>query len=96
LGAIVAGTIKARDKLVRSSDLRAFRDGIASQVLVGAGSALFFLLVMESGVLEFGDVDEWAGQAVGGFVAGFAEPYFVKTVARVATLGSDGAEPSGH
>jgi hypothetical protein len=88
-GAIVAGTLKARDRLVRGSDLRAFRSGVVSQILVGAGSALFLLVVLESGIVEFGLVDVWAGQAVGGFVAGFSEPFVLRTVERVARLGAD-------
>jgi hypothetical protein len=93
-GAIVAGTIKARSQLVRGTDLRAFRSGILSQLLVGAGSALFLLLILESGVVEFGLVNAWASQAVAGFVAGFSEPFVLRTVERVARLGAEDTTPA--
>ena len=92
LGAIVAGTLKARDRLVRGSDLRAFRAGIVAQVLIGGGSALVLLLVLESGVVSFGEVEAWAAQAMAGFVAGFSEPFLFRTVERVARLGIDDVE----
>jgi hypothetical protein len=92
-GSIVAGTMKARDKLVRGSDLRAFRSGIVAQVLVGAGAALFLMLILESGAMEFGSVEPWAGQAVAGFVAGFSEPFLLRTVERVARLGTEEPAP---
>jgi hypothetical protein len=92
LGAIVAGTFKARDRLVRGSDLRAFRAGMVAQVLIGGGSALLLLLVIESGVVSFGQVEGWAAQAVAGFVAGFSEPFLFRTVERVAMLGVDDVE----
>jgi hypothetical protein len=92
LGALVAGTFKARDRLVRGSDLRAFRSGIIAQVLIGGGSALVLLLVLESGVVAFGDVETWAAQATAGFLAGFSEPFLFRTVERVARLGVDDTE----
>ncbi len=94
LGAIVAGTFRARDRLVRGSDLRAFRSGIVAQVLIGGGSALVLLLVLESGVVAIGDTEAWAGQAVAGFLAGFSEPFLFRTVERVAKLGVDDTDTS--
>ena len=92
-GAIVAGTLKARDRLMRWSDLRAFRAGMVAQVLIGAGSALLLLLVLESGVVSFGAVEAWAAEAMAGFIAGFAEPFVFRTVERVARLGVEDNEP---
>jgi hypothetical protein len=89
LGGIVAGTFKARDRLVRASDLRAFRAGMVAQVLIGGGSALLVLLMLESGVFSFGEVEAWAAEAMAGFVAGFSEPFVFRTVERVARLGVD-------
>ena len=90
LGALAAGTYRAKDRLARGSDLRAFRAGVIAQLLLGAGSALFLLLFVKTGGVTFGDAELWAGQAVVGFVAGFSEPFVLKTVERVATLGQDG------
>jgi hypothetical protein len=92
-GAAMAGARKASDRLPRSGDIRSFRDGLPTQLLFGAGSAIVVLLVLESGVVTFAGVDpgNWAARAVFGFLAGFSEPFFVGTVERVATLGADKA-----
>lgn len=89
LGSLMSGTIRARDKLVRGSDLRAFRAGVLAQVLIGAGSSLFLLLVLASKILSIAGTDSLEGKAVFGFVAGFSEPFFLKTVERVARLGEE-------
>jgi hypothetical protein len=89
-GAAMAGARKASDRLPRSGDIRSFLDGLPTQLLFGAGSAIVVLLVLESGVVTFAGVDaqNWAARAVFGFVAGFSEPFFIGTVERVATLGA--------
>jgi len=89
LGSIMSGTIRARDKLVRGSDLRAFRNGLLAQILLGAGASLFLLLLLGSSILAIAGTNSLAGKAVFGFVAGFSEPFFLKTVERVAKLGEE-------
>ena len=89
LGSVMSGTIRARDKLVRGSDLRAFRSGLLAQVFIGAGSSLVLLLLLTSGILAVAGTDSLAGKAALGFVAGFSEPFFLKTVERVARMGGD-------
>jgi hypothetical protein len=89
LGSVMSGTISARDKLVRGSDLRAFRAGLLAQVLLGASSALVLLLLLASQILEIAGAGSLEGKAALGFVAGFSEPFFLKTVVRVSKLGED-------
>ena len=89
LGSAMSGTISARDKLTRGSDLRAFRAGLLAQVLLGAASSLVFLLLLGSSIVEIAGTATLEGKAALGFVAGFSEPFFLKTVARVARMGED-------
>ena len=89
LGATMSGTLNARDKLIRGSDLRAFSAGLVAQVFLGAASALVLLLLLFSEILEIAGTSSPEGKAVVGFVAGFSEPFFVKTVASVAKLGEE-------
>jgi hypothetical protein len=89
LGSAISGSIKARDKLVRGSDLRAFRAGLLAQVLMGAGSALLLFLLLTSGILHIAGTDSLEGQAALGCVARFSEPFVLKTVERVATMGEE-------
>jgi hypothetical protein len=89
LGSIMSGTIKARDKLVRGSDLRAFRAGLAAQVLLGAAMSLVLLLLFTSEILTVAGTGTAEGKAALGFVAGFSEPFFLNTVVRVAKMGDD-------
>lgn len=92
LGAVVSGTIRARDRSARGSDLRAFRAGFFAQVLVGVGSAFFLLLVLTSGLVDVVGAGSLEGQAAIGFVAGFSEPFVFRTVERVASMGEDRSE----
>jgi len=89
LGSAVSGTIKSRDKIVRGSDLRAFRAGLLAQVLIGAGSAFLFFLLLTSGILDIAGTGSLEGRAAVGFVAGFSEPFVLKTVERVARMGEE-------
>jgi hypothetical protein len=93
LGSVMSGTIRARDKLVRGSDLRAFRSGLLAQVLLGAGSSLVLFLLLASGILDIAGTDSLVGKAAAGFAAGFSEPFFLKTVERVAKMGGEPAPP---
>lgn len=92
LGATFSGTIKARDKLVRGSDLRAFRVGLLAQVFMGAGSALLFYLLLKAGIVRIAGVDSVEGWAAVGFVAGFSEPFVLRTIERVAKMGEEKEE----
>lgn len=96
LGSAMSGTLRARDKLVRGSDLRAFRAGLMAQVLLGAGSALVLLLLFASGIVEIAGSDSPEGKAALGFVAGFSEPFFLNTVARLARMGEEPGENGGN
>jgi hypothetical protein len=89
LGAVMSGTIRARDKLLRGSDLRAFRSGLVAQVLLGAGSALFLLLLLITELVTVKGTDSVGGHAAFGFLAGFSEPFFLKIVERVARMGEE-------
>jgi hypothetical protein len=89
LGAAMSGTLKARDKLIRGSDLRAFSVGLVAQLLMGAGAAFFLLLILKSGLLQIAGTNSLEGGAVLGFVAGFSEPFFLRTIERIATLGEE-------
>jgi hypothetical protein len=90
VGATVSGTYKLRDELVRGSELREFSPAIVVQPLLGAAAALFVLLILESGMVEFAGTEDWAKRGVVGFIAGFSEPFFLGVVRRVAG-GSDEA-----
>ena len=89
LGAVMSGTIRARDRLVRGSDLRAFRSGLLAQVLIGAGSSLVLFVVLASGIIGAAGTDSLVGKAAVGFAAGFSEPFWLKTVERVAKMGEE-------
>jgi hypothetical protein len=92
LGSVVSGTIKSRDKLVRGSDLRAFRAGLFAQPLMGAGLGLVLFLLLKSEIVQILGVNTVAGWAALGFVAGFSEPFVLKTVERVAKMGEETRE----
>ena len=91
LGSAVSGAFKARDRLIRTNDLRAFRSGLPAQVLLGATAAVLVVLVLLSGVLKIAGTEALAGLAAIGFGAGFSEPFFLKTVERL--LGSGDEKP---
>ena len=90
VGAAISGTIKARDRLTRQADIRRFRDALAAQLLVGASTAVFVYFILASDVVEFGsvDFDTDEAQAVVGFLAGFSEPWVLRTIERASKLGS--------
>jgi hypothetical protein len=46
-------------------------------------------LLLGSNILAIAGTDSLAGKAVFGFVAGFSEPFFLKTVETVAKLGEE-------
>jgi hypothetical protein len=85
VGATLSGAFKLRDQAPRVSEMRTFLYVFAVQPLIGAVAGLFLLLVLLSGVIEVADTgNEWATRAAVAFVAGFSEPFLLKTVGRVA------------
>jgi hypothetical protein len=95
VGATVSGTLKLRDQIRTINALREFRPAVLVQPLVGAAAGLFLLLVLESGVIEldWGGSD-WAIDGAVAFVAGFAEPFFLGVVKRVAEIGGSPGPPT--
>jgi len=90
VGASISGTLKARDRLTRQSDIRRFRDGFLAQLLVGASAAVFVVLFLQGGLVTIGDLefDTIQQQVSAAFVAGFSEPVFLRTIERAGTLGA--------
>jgi hypothetical protein len=90
MGATLAAAFKLRDALARLGDLRTFWYAFAPQIPLGAVAGLFLWIVLESGVVEVaGTGDDWAVAAALAFVAGFSEPFLLKTVERIAGGGAD-------
>lgn len=90
LGAAVAGTIRARDRLTLQSDLRRFRQEIVAQLLIGAVAAVVVYAILRALPITVSgeelDLDTLAEKLSFAFVAGFAEPFFIGTIERVNTL----------
>lgn len=85
LGATLAGVFKLRDAIPRLGDLRTFSYTFPLQIPLGAIAALFLWIVLESGIVDVaGDGDDWAVSAALGFVAGFSEPFVLKTIEQIA------------
>jgi uncharacterized membrane-anchored protein len=93
-GATVASAFRLRDALARLSALRTFWPAFALQLALGAAAGLFLWTVLESRFVDVGpDGEDWAIAVALAFVAGFSEPFVLKTVERIAG-GSDGATSS--
>lgn len=89
LGATLAAVLKLRDRLARLGDLRTFWYAFPLQLPLGAVAGLFLWLVLESELVEIGGSGEdWAIAAAVAFVAGFSEPFLLKTVERIAGGGA--------
>jgi hypothetical protein len=94
VGATMSGTFKLRDQVAGLNALREFKAIAVVQPLLGAASALFLLLVLESGLVQIGEGDlTWAKIGAVGFVAGFSEPFFLGVVGRVAGIEEDEKKP---
>jgi hypothetical protein len=90
MGATLAAAFKLRDALARLGDLRTFWYAFAPQIPIGAVAGLFLWIVLESGVVEVaGTGDDWAVAVALAFVAGFSEPFLLRTVERIAGGGAD-------
>jgi hypothetical protein len=84
MGATLAAAFKLRDAFARLGDMRTFWYGFALQMPLGAVAGLFLWIVLESGVVEVaGNRDDWAVPVALAFVAGFSEPFLLKTVERI-------------
>jgi hypothetical protein len=93
VGATMSGTFKLRDQIAGLNALREFKVIAVVQPLLGVASALFLLLVLETGLVQIGDADlNWAKIGAVGFVAGFSEPFFLGVVGRVAGIEEDEKE----
>jgi hypothetical protein len=89
LGATLAGTLKARDNLARVADIESFRDGLPSQILVGAAAGLLVVIILASKLVSIAGLDA-GSPAVDlgiGFLGGYSEPFFLGIVGRAAKLG---------
>lgn len=96
VGATLAAVFKLRDTLPRLGDLRTFWYTFPLQLPLGAVAGLFLWLVLESGFVEVAGGEEWAAAAALAFVAGFSEPFLLKTVERIAGgPAEDGDEDTG-
>jgi hypothetical protein len=87
LGATLAGATRLRD-VITLNDLRPFRGWKVLQLLVGASAGLFVFMLLSSDILRLpgtsGESTGWAAFATYGFIAGFAEPFFLGVVANIA------------
>jgi hypothetical protein len=84
LGATLAAVFKLRDQLARLGDLRTFWYAFPLQIPLGAVAGLFLWIVLESGLIEVSGDSDWAVAGAVAFVAGFSEPFLLKTVERIA------------
>lgn len=89
LGATLAAAFRLRDALPRLGDLRTFWYAFALQIPLGAAAGLVLWIVLESGVVDVAGGEGWAVPAVLAFVAGFSEPFLLKTVERIAGDGQE-------
>jgi len=96
LGAALSGTLKTRDLRTRETDLERVRSGLYAQLLVGAVFGVIVVFILQSGLVNFGDITFNAksvvDNAAAAFVAGFSEPFALRTVERVGRVGG-GAPP---
>lgn len=84
LGASLSGAYKLRDQIPRLITLRTFWYAFALQLALGAVAGLFLWIVLLSGFVDLTTPGpEWAVDGAVAFVAGFSEPWVLKTVARI-------------
>lgn len=90
MGATLAAARKLRDALARLSGLRTFWYAFALQLTLGAVAGLFLWTVLESRFVDVGGAGEdWAVAVALAFVAGYSEPFLLKTIERIAGGGTD-------
>jgi hypothetical protein len=87
IGASLSATIKIRDRVRRTLELRALAPLVVIQPVIGATAGLFVLLILESGLLEVNSSGtNWATWGALSFLAGFSEPFFLNVVGRLADV----------
>jgi hypothetical protein len=93
LGAAVAGTIKARDRLRFESDITRFGQELVAQLLIGAVAAVIVYAVLRTVPITISDLTldlDTLGEKVAlAFAAGFSEPFFLKTIERITKPADD-------
>jgi hypothetical protein len=91
LGATLSGALRTRD-LVSMQDLRSVGAWSVVQSVVGAGAALFIVVLLASGIIDLPGTaaadTSWAAYATYAFIAGFSEPFLLGVVARFAASGT--------
>jgi hypothetical protein len=102
LAGALGGVVSAMYQLSRVGEAKipeALLEGLVTfgRPLVGAASALFVYVVMQSNLISLIDASKVSLEAglVLGFVAGFSEQYVLATVARVTGAGNTEAEEGG-
>jgi hypothetical protein len=96
LGATLAAVFRLRDQLARLGDLRTFWYAFPLQIPLGAVAGLFLWIVLESGLVEVAGDSDWAVSGAVAFVAGFSEPFLLKTVERIAGGAEEEQKPAGE
>lgn len=87
LGATIGLAYRIRDTAPRLRSLRTFNYGFALQASLGATAGIVVWILLQSGLVDLGnDTTQWAVYAIVAFVAGFSEPFFLKTVESIAGL----------
>jgi hypothetical protein len=84
LGSVLVAALKIRD----IAELYPFRGAVATtgiQPLIGASIGLISWLILASGALTIGKIDNqaWQTQALVALASGFSEPFFFGIVGRV-------------
>jgi len=96
LGATLSGVIKLRDTNLRIRELRHFGAILVAQFLLGATAALVLYLIVSSKLIQLAllseGIQDWRQAAVLGFLAGFSEPFFLKTLSGILTLTGEKVE----
>jgi hypothetical protein len=97
LGSALSGTFRARDTLVRASDIQAFTQTLPAQLLVGGAAGFAVTAFLQARLVTIAglDLSVWQGVAAAGFLAGFSEPWFLGTVRKITTLGATVPDDSG-
>jgi hypothetical protein len=92
VGAMLASAFKLRDAISQVNQLRALGALLVVQPLLGVASALLLVLAFGTRVITVGEAaSAWATRGLLGFVAGFSEPFLLKVVAKVTSLGESKA-----
>lgn len=95
LGNTLAGAYKLRDAALQIRDLRGFGAQYLAMPILGATAAGALYFLFASGLVRIGEFDvgglNWMAMTGLGFLAGFSEPFFLGTVARMVGVKEAGA-----